>query len=32
MILENCRQTAEYKSETIKETAKQNSNSDKGEK
>ena len=32
MILEIYRQTADYKSQTIKETAKQNNHSDKGER
>ena len=32
MILENYRQTADYESQTIKETAKQNSHSYKGER
>ena len=32
MILENYRQTTDYKSQTVKETAKQNNHSDKGER
>ena len=32
MILENYRQTADYKSQTVKETAKQNNYSNKGER
>ena len=32
MILENCRQNADYKPQTVKETAKQNNHSDKGER
>ena len=32
MILENYRQTTDYKPQTVKETAKQNNHSDKGER
>ena len=32
MILENYRQTTDYKSQTVKETAKQNNHSNKGER
>ena len=31
MIMENCRQAVDYKSQTVKETAKQNNHSDEGE-
>ena len=32
MVLENYRQTTDYKPQTVKETAKQNNHSDKGER
>ena len=32
MILENYRQITDYKSQTVKETVKQNNDSDKGER
>ena len=32
MILENYRQTTDYKPQTVKETAKQNNHSNKGER
>ena len=32
MILENYRQTTDYKPQTVKETAKQNNHFDKGER